>query len=122
MFELSITSDISSAHFLRNYEGPCKHLHGHTWKIEVTIQSDKLNNIGLVVDFKDMKQKLKEVLMPLDHVCLNDLPYFKEVNPSTENIAVYIYREFKKTCGSFSLKCVRVWESETSSVTYSEPS
>lgn len=120
MFELSITGDIASAHFLRDYEGPCKNLHGHTWKIEATIQSDKLNNIGLVVDFREMKQRLKDVLMPLDHVCLNDLPYFQKVNPSTENLAVYIYREFKKAAAPYRLKEVRVWESETSSVTYFE--
>ncbi len=120
MFELAITGDFASAHFLRNYEGPCKNLHGHSWKVEVTIQSDKLNDIGLVVDFRDMKQRLKEVLMPIDHVCLNDLPYFKEVNPSTENLAQYIYREFAKVTHSYILKRVRVWESETSSVTYFE--
>jgi len=120
MFELAIAGDFASAHFLRNYEGPCKNLHGHTWKVEATIQSEDLNEIGLVVDFRDMKQRLKEVLMPIDHVCLNDLPYFKELNPSTENLAQYIYREFAKDCRPFILKHVRVWESETSSVTYSE--
>lgn len=120
MFELSIAGDFASAHFLRNYEGPCKNLHGHTWKVEVAIQSEDLNEIGLVVDFRDMKQKLKEVLMPIDHVCLNDLPYFKDVNPSTENLAQYIYREFAKVSRPFTLKHVRVWESETSSIIYSE--
>lgn len=120
MFELTITSDFSSAHFLRNYEGPCKNLHGHTWKVAVTIASEKLNDIGLVVDFREMKRTLKEILMPLDHVCLNDLPYFQEVNPSTENLAKYIYREFLKVSCPFILKRVRVWESETSSVTYFE--
>ncbi len=120
MFELSITGDFASAHFLRNYEGPCKNLHGHTWKVEVTIQSEKLNEIGLVVDFRDLKQRLKEILMPIDHVCLNDLPYFQAVNPSTENLAQYIYREFAKVTTPFVLKRVRVWESETSSVTYWE--
>lgn len=121
MFELSITGDFASAHFLRNYEGPCKNLHGHTWKVEATVQSDRINDIGLVVDFRDMKQRLKQTLMPIDHVCLNDLPYFKEVNPSTENLAIYIYREFKSAVHPFVLKSVRVWESESSSVTYSEP-
>ena len=120
MFELSITGDLASAHFLRGYDGPCKDLHGHTWKVEVTIQSEKLNGIGLVVDFRDMKCRLKDILKPIDHVCLNDLAYFKTVNPSTENLAQYIFREFSKACRPFVLKRVRVWESETSSVTYSE--
>ncbi len=120
MFELSITGDFASAHFLRDYEGPCKNLHGHSWKVEVTIQSDKLNTIGLVVDFRDMKQRLKEVLLPLDHICLNDLPYFQKVNPSTENLAQYIYRELARVVHPFVLRRVRVWESETSSITYFE--
>ena len=118
MFELSITGDIAAAHFLRGYEGPCKNLHGHTWKIEITLLADQLNEIGLVVDFAEVKKKLREFLLSLDHVCLNDLPFFKEVNPSTENLAKYIYEEFAKVTKPFILKRVRVWESETSSVTY----
>ena len=120
MFELSISGHFAAAHFLRNYEGPCKNLHGHTWKVEVAIESEKLNDIGLVVDFRDLKQRLKEILMAIDHVCLNDLAYFQEINPSTENLAKYIYYEFAKVAFPFILKRVRVWESETSSVTYFE--
>ena len=120
MYELTITGDIAAAHFLRGYDGPCKDLHEHTWKMEVTVASEKLNSIGLVVDFRDMKCKLKEFLKHLDHVCLNDLPFFKDNNPSTENLAKYIYREFGKQCGSFQLKRVRVWESDSSSITYYE--
>lgn len=120
MYELTITGDIAAAHFLRGYDGPCKDLHGHTWKMEVTITSEKLNPIGLVVDFRDIKYKLKEFLKHLDHVCLNDLPFFKDHNPSTENLACYVYREFGKQCTPFVVKCVRVWESESSSITYYE--
>lgn len=118
MFELSVNGDIASAHFLRGYNGPCKDLHGHTWKIEVTVRSAKLDKIGLVVDFRVIKRKLKDFLMRIDHVCLNDLPYFKKVNPTTENIAKYIYDEFSKVIRPLKLVKVRVWESETSSVTY----
>ena len=120
MFELSISGDIAAAHFLRGYVGPCQHLHGHTWKLEVTIVAEKLNDIGLVVDFTEVKKKLREFLSALDHVCLNDLPFFKEVNPSTENLACYVYREFGKVCQPFRLKRVRVWESESASITYYE--
>lgn len=120
MFELSVTGHIASAHYLRGYDGPCKDLHGHTWKVEVTIQAEKLNDTGLVLDFRDVKKRLEDTLRPIDHVCLNDLPYFKDDNPSTENLARYVYREFAKVCRSFPLKRVRVWESETSSVTYYE--
>ncbi len=120
MFELTVKGEIASAHMLQGYEGPCKDLHGHTWKIEVTIVSEKLNTIGLVVDFQDLKKKLREFLSHLDHVCLNDLPFFKKENPSTENLAKYIYKEFAKQCLPFQLKKVQVWESESSCITYYE--
>lgn len=120
MFELSVTGHIASAHFLPGYEGPCKNLHGHTWKIEVTVQSAKLDKIGMVVDFKEIKKKLNGFLMPLDHVCLNDLDYFKENNPTTENIAKYIYERFAADVKPLKIAKVRVWESESSSVTYFE--
>ena len=118
MFELKVKGDIASAHFLRGYEGPCKDLHGHTWQIEITIKSDQLNTIGMVVDFIEIKRQLKEFLKPLDHVCLNDLPYFKRNNPTTENIAQYIFEEFSKVIKPVILEKVQVWESETSSATY----
>jgi len=118
MFELSIKGDIAAAHFLRGYEGKCKNLHGHTWKIEVTIISDQLDDIGMVADFTVLKKQLKEFLETIDHVCLNDLPYFKDVNPTTENITKYIYTHFGKVIDPLKIKTVRVWESDTSSVTY----
>jgi 6-pyruvoyltetrahydropterin/6-carboxytetrahydropterin synthase len=120
MFELKVKGDIASAHQLRGYEGRCKDLHGHTWKIEVTILSDKLDDIGMVADFKVIKKLLKEVLDPLDHVYLNDLPYFKTANPTTENLARYIYQEFSKTIRPLKLKQVEVWESDSASSIYYE--
>ena len=120
MYELSIHGHFASAHLLRGYEGPCKDLHGHTWKVEVTIASEKLNEIGLVADFKDMKKKLNVFLEKIDHVNLNDLAVFKTLNPSTENLAKYIYQEFAKECRPFPLKRVRVWESDSASIAYYE--
>ncbi len=120
MFELSIRGDIASAHFIEGYQGKCKNLHGHTWKIEVTIVSDQLDDIGMVADFAVLKKQLCEVLAVIDHVCLNDLAYFKEHSPTTENIAKYIYKHFKKAIEPLRTKHVRVWESDTSSVTYYE--
>lgn len=120
MFELSIKGDIASAHFLRGYEGKCKDLHGHTWQVEVTVISKELDSIGMVADFVVLKRQLKEFLSGLDHVCLNALPYFKGVNPSTENIAKYIYQNFAAVIQPLKLKRVQVWESETSCVVYYE--
>lgn len=120
MYELTIKGDIASAHFLRGYEGKCKDLHGHTWKVDVVIAGDQLDRIGMVADFAALKMQLREFLTAIDHVCLNDLPYFKEVNPTTENIAKYIYTNFAKTVAPLKLKEVRVWESDTASVVYYE--
>ncbi len=118
MYELTIKSDFASAHFVRGYPGNCKDLHGHTWKVEVTLESGRLDTTGMVVDFKVIKQQLKDFLKHMDHVCLNDLAYFKTANPTTENLAQYIFDEFGKVCQPLKVKKVRVWESETSDVTY----
>ena len=121
MYELSIKGDIASAHFLRGYEGKGKVLHGHTWKIEVVIESDQLDKIGMVADFAVVKKQLKDFLTIIDHVCLNDVDYFKEINPTTENIAKYIYTNFGKVVHPLKIKHVQVWESDLASVTYYEP-
>ena len=118
MYELTIKGDFASAHFIPGYKGNCGNLHGHTWKVEVTIEHDTLDSLGMVVDFKVIKQQLKDFLMRIDHVCLNELPYFKKNNPTTENLAKYIFNEFGKIVHSFKVKKVRVWESDTSDITY----
>ncbi|OGX07539.1 MAG: 6-carboxytetrahydropterin synthase QueD [Omnitrophica WOR_2 bacterium GWA2_47_8] len=120
MFELSIKGDFASAHQLRGYQGNCKDLHGHTWRVELTAQSETLDDIGMVVDFKIIKQQFREFLMRIDHVNLNDLPYFKKVNPTSEHLAQYIFQEFGKIIKPLKIKQVRVWESDTSDVTYYE--
>ncbi len=120
MYELSIKSDFASAHYLRGYEGKCKTLHGHTWKVELTIESQELDTIGMVRDFALLKKQLKEFLEELDHVHLNELPYFKDVNPTTENLAKYIFDGFSKRYGPVKLKKVTVWESDQASVAYSK--
>ncbi len=120
MFEAKVRDHISSAHTLHGYDGPCSRLHGHTWKVEVTVAGGQLDKIGLLADFKVLKARLKEVLMPLDHVNLNDLPAFAGINPSTENLARHIYRQYAATVSPLKLKQVEVWESDTASVVYYE--
>jgi 6-pyruvoyltetrahydropterin/6-carboxytetrahydropterin synthase len=120
MFELSVKGDIAAAHFLRGYQGKCRDLHGHTWKVEAFIVSDQLDTIGMIADFAILKKQLKEFLSTVDHVNLNDLPYFKEVNPTTENIAKYIYKNFSKVIHPLKIQKVQVWESDSSSVVYYE--
>jgi 6-pyruvoyltetrahydropterin/6-carboxytetrahydropterin synthase len=120
MYELTIAGHFAAAHYLKGYEGQCKNLHGHTWKLEITIQAEQLDEIGVVMDFKILKERLHNFLKRLDHGCLNDLPEFKEENPTTENLARFVYREFAPECQPFKIKKVQVWESDKASVIYFE--
>ncbi|MBI5327236.1 MAG: 6-carboxytetrahydropterin synthase QueD [Deltaproteobacteria bacterium] len=130
MYKLTIISDFAAAHNLRGYEGECENLHGHNWKVEVTVESKGLNNIGLAVDYKILKKILKEILDNLDHKYLNDIMPFNKENPSSENIARYIYREFEKMLlnptvstlqnGVVNVASVKVWESDNAAATYYE--
>jgi 6-pyruvoyltetrahydropterin/6-carboxytetrahydropterin synthase len=120
MFEVAVRDHIASAHQLHGYDGPCKDMHGHTWKVEMVVCGNTLNGVGLLADFKVLKATLKQVLAPLDHVVLNDLPAFKDLNPSTENLARYIFHALSAHTAPFRLKHVQVWESDTASVIYYE--
>ena len=120
MFELCIKDHICAAHYLRGYEGKCKQLHGHTWKIEIKIVHKELDDMGMVADFTVLKAKLNEFLSILDHNCLNELEYFSKNNPTTENIAKYIFLEYSKMISPFKVKSVEVWESDNASVIYYE--
>ncbi|MBF0512253.1 MAG: 6-carboxytetrahydropterin synthase QueD [Candidatus Omnitrophica bacterium] len=120
MFEVTVRDQFASAHQLHGYDGPCRYMHGHTWKVEIVITGQDLDRIGLLADFRGLKTKLKEVLQPLDHVVLNELPAFKDINPSTENIARHIYRTLKESLRPLNLKHVQVWESDITSVIYYE--
>lgn len=122
MYKLKIITRFAAAHKLRGYEGKCENLHGHNWKVEVSILSNKLNKIGLVLDFKEIKRTANEVIQELDHSCLNEMQFFSNINPSSENIAKYIYDrlsgELKKK--GVTLAEVTVWESEDASASYEE--
>ncbi len=120
MYELTVSSHFSGAHRLRYLHGKCEELHGHNWKIEVSLISSKLNPEGIVIDFTILKQKLERILKTLDHTYLNDLPYFSGKEPSSENIAKHIFDQLKKDLRGYSvtLKRVTAWESENASATY----
>ena len=123
MFEVSVAMNFSAAHNLKGYQGKCEALHGHNWKVEVILRSDKLDNIGMVEDFSAIKDKLKNILSLFDHKYLNVLPYFKKKNPTSENIAKLIFEKMKEKLKSTQLgiSSVKVWETDTSCATYSEP-
>ena len=120
MYEITILSHFSGAHRLRYLHGKCEELHGHNWKIEVSVASDRLNKEGLVIDFQILKQRVEKVIESLDHTYLNDLPYFSEKEPSSENIAKYIFDKLKKELKAYrvTLKKVTAWESETACASY----
>ncbi len=120
MYEVTILSHFSAAHRLRYLHGKCEELHGHNWKVEISVVSDRLNKEGVVIDFKILKQKLEKALKFLDHTYLNDLPYFSGKEPSSENIAKYIFDKLKRELKEHrvTLKRVTAWESENACATY----
>ncbi len=122
MYELSIETAFASAHQLRGYRGKCEALHGHNWKVQVHVTAERLNEIDIALDFHDLKKMTNEVVSQLDHACLNDLFPFTERNPSSENIARWIYDTLKKKLADHEvrLSAVTVWESDTASATYYE--
>tara|TARA_B100000586_G_C20015065_1_gene386445 strand:+ start:545 stop:850 length:306 start_codon:yes stop_codon:yes gene_type:complete len=95
-------------------------MHGHNWKVEIEVSGDKLNNIGMVMDFKDIKNSAKKIGKNLDHRYLNDLEYFKTMNPTAENIAEYFYIELSKTINTDNIKVesIKLWETDRSAVRY----
>ena len=120
MYEITIETSFSAAHQLRHYRGKCENLHGHNWKAAVSVVSDKLDKSGMVIDFQELKEITWSVLKKLDHKYLNDLPEFKKVNPTSENIAKFLYGKLKGTLEKRAVKLhrVKVWESEGSSVSF----
>lgn len=121
-FILKTLLDFASAHSLRGYPGDCAKLHGHNWKIEVEVIGHELNEIGMLIDFKEIKRHAKAVIDELDHSFLNDHPHFQELNPTAEHIAQYIYRTLQSRIASNQLKMHRltVWENDRNCVIYSE--
>ncbi len=122
MYELMIETTFSSAHQLRGYKGKCEDLHGHNWKVNIYVQADMLNEIDLAIDFHELKRYTNEVVEQLDHGFLNEIFPFTEINPSSENIAKWIFDSLKKKVEGehISLTAVTVWESDTASATYYE--
>jgi 6-pyruvoyltetrahydropterin/6-carboxytetrahydropterin synthase len=119
MYELMVEESFAAAHQLIGYEGPCENLHGHTWKVQIILSGSKLNELGMLMDFKEIKANLSFIISKLDHKNLNVLPNFKQVNPTSENVAEYIYGELSKKLGKkASLEKVTVFESPTTSATY----
>lgn len=124
MFEIKVSAEFEAAHRVAGYPGKCDRLHGHSWTVEASVTGHKLDELGMLVDFKLVKGYLRDLLEELDHRLLNDLPTFADgKNPTAENIAKHIYDEMKKAeffNDDVKLKYIQVWESPKSSVIYTE--
>ncbi len=118
MYSVRIEASFSAAHNLRGYKGKCEDLHGHNWKVELVVSKEGLDKIGMAADFKYLKAKLNKILGIFDHKYLNNIPYFKKVNPTSENIAKYIYDAACRN--NLKPKSVSVWENTTCCAIYEE--
>jgi 6-pyruvoyltetrahydropterin/6-carboxytetrahydropterin synthase len=122
LFEVMIERNFSSAHQLRGYRGKCENLHGHNYKIEIYARGKELNNIGLLVDFVELKQAADDLVTYLDHKNLNELePFVVEQNPSAENVARFVLEKLAAKINDERVQIykVRCFETPTSVATYS---
>ncbi len=125
MYEVTVEADFSSGHYLRNYKGKCENPHGHNYKVRIALAGAMLDETGMLLDFKLLKQVLKPVIDRIDHQMLNDLEPFTELNPSAENIAKYFYDETNRelaemTAGRVRVKDCTIWETDNCRATYYE--
>jgi 6-pyruvoyltetrahydropterin/6-carboxytetrahydropterin synthase len=121
MYEVMIEEEFSAAHALRGYRGKCENLHGHNWKVEVYVRGDKLDEVGMLVDFRELKAATRQVMRYLDHRNLNELkPFENEMNPSSEHIAGFVLHRIAEQINNDRVKVykVRVWETPSTSATY----
>ena len=122
MYTLTTMVEFSSAHTFVGHSGPCKKMHGHNWKVEVEITGEKLDKIGMVVDFKEIRKATDLVVDELDHEFLNNLETFSEDNPTAENIARYIFTKLSEEFSNKNVKVnsIKLWETDKSAVSYKE--
>jgi 6-pyruvoyltetrahydropterin/6-carboxytetrahydropterin synthase len=120
MYEVSVQQHFDAAHYLRGYQGKCENLHGHRFQVVANIRAEQIDEVGLAYDFVQLRQQLGEIVGKFDHTCLNDVPPFDRINPSSENIASTIYSELQALLQGTkaSLSSIQVWESPHSCVTY----
>lgn len=120
IYTLKVITEFASAHTLRGYPGACSRMHGHNWKVEVEVEADRLDEHGMAIDFKRIKQAAKAVAGRLDHRYLNDIPPFGDINPTAENLARYFYEALADAIQTPHLRVssVVLWETERACVRY----
>jgi 6-pyruvoyltetrahydropterin/6-carboxytetrahydropterin synthase len=112
-FEIRVEKQFSAAHLLRGYDGDCARIHGHNWIVEGYVKCEALDEIGIGIDFRKVKEALKEVIAGLDHRILNEVPAFREVNPTSENLARFVYKELSARLNAGTVSVSKVWVFET---------
>ena len=117
-FQITTTHEFSAAHAIVLYDGTIEPVHGHNWRVSVTVASDKLDSIGVVMDFHQLARLVDEVIGPMRNRHLNELPAFANVNPTTENVAVHVANSLKLPT-EVRLSKVEVWETWDCSAAYS---
>ncbi len=125
MFEVSVEDDFAAGHYLRGYRGKCEKPHGHNYKVRITLEGAELDDIGLLLDFRELKAAMNETIDRLDHQMVNEIEPFTKLNPSAENMAKYFYDELnarirKASEGRVRVKLVKLWETDTTTATYYE--
>jgi len=120
MFHIFIKTHFSAGHHLRDYPGDCERPHGHNWKVKVTVAAKELDSLGMGIDFRKVKKAVKKVIDTLDHHDLNQHANFQSINPSSENIAVYIFNNLQQDLSSnlYGVHSVTVCETDNTGVTY----
>ena len=120
MYELKVVTKFAAAHQLAMVGEKCENLHGHNWKIEVYVAGDHTDAAGVLLDFGVIKKHVRAIMSMLDHKYLNDLPFFQQNQPSSENIAYFVATEMQKRIADQSARVSRVtaWESDDASATY----
>lgn len=118
MFEVCVEHSFAAGHSLRNYRGKCENVHGHNYKVQVSVAGQDLNETGLLFDFTELKRLLRQTSEYLDHQFINDLKPFDTINPSAENLAKFFYDEIQKQLHGGQIAFVRVWETDTSCATF----
>ena len=125
MYEVTVEDSFAAGHYLRNYRGKCENPHGHNYKVRVTLRGDELDKAGLLLDFKDVKEVMRQVIDRLDHQMLNEIEPFTAVNPSAENLARYFYEQASTrlkslTRGRVAVHDVTIWETDSTTARYAE--
>jgi 6-pyruvoyltetrahydropterin/6-carboxytetrahydropterin synthase len=122
MYEVSVDETFAAGHALRGYKGKCENVHGHNYKVRVTLAGKELDSVGLLYDFVHLKQVIQGVIHSLDHRFLNEFPPFDSINPSAENIARYIYdeasKQMKQAPNGAGISSITVWETDVTAATY----